>query len=154
MKTILDMFQHVSWANVRILEAVKQANGGSASALSVLQHLLRAEQVWLTRLQGHDSSHIPLWNAACEWPELEQLLHDNEQGYEKLLHTLDESQLDHQILYRNQSGTPFTSTFRNILVHVALHGQYHRGQINASLRQHGHKPVGVDYILFERTWSV
>jgi len=39
---------------------------------------------------------------------------------------------------------------RDILLHVAMHGQYHRGQINQLLRGAGLEPISVDYIVFVR----
>ena len=36
------------------------------------------------------------------------------------------------------------------LLHVPLHGQYHRGKINLLLRQAGRQPAPTDYITFVR----
>jgi uncharacterized damage-inducible protein DinB len=35
-------------------------------------------------------------------------------------------------------------------LHVALHGHYHRGQINSRLRAGGTDPISVDYIMYMR----
>jgi len=150
MQSILAMFEHVKWANARIYDAIAQAGEASEYVTTLLHHVLRAEQVWLTRMKGQDSSHLPLWQS-CSLQELTELMRHNEQDYQVYLAALDESRLDEMITYRNQSGTPFTTSIRNILIHVALHGSYHRGQINAALRREGHEPINVDYITFVRT---
>jgi uncharacterized damage-inducible protein DinB len=36
------------------------------------------------------------------------------------------------------------------LMHVALHGAYHRGQIAQVIRQGGGEPVNTDFITFQR----
>jgi uncharacterized damage-inducible protein DinB len=63
---------------------------------------------------------------------------------------LTEEQLDSDLTYANQSGVEFRTPIRDILTHVALHGQYHRGQINRILREAGGEPQPLDYILFVR----
>jgi uncharacterized damage-inducible protein DinB len=35
-----------------------------------------------------------------------------------------------------------------VLVHVANHGTYHRGQVATLLRQLGKVPIATDYLLF------
>jgi uncharacterized damage-inducible protein DinB len=52
--------------------------------------------------------------------------------------------------YRNSAGNEFDNTVRDILTHVALHGQYHRGQIARAMRAAGREPVYTDYIGFIR----
>ncbi|WP_244563156.1 DinB family protein [Paenibacillus uliginis] len=52
--------------------------------------------------------------------------------------------------YTNSSGKEFMTSIRDILTHVALHGQYHRGQINSRFRADGIDPVNMDYITFVR----
>lgn len=52
--------------------------------------------------------------------------------------------------YTNSKGDEFKYSVGDILTHVALHGQYHRGQINSRLRAMGVEPVSVDYIIFAK----
>ena len=64
--------------------------------------------------------------------------------------SLTEAELDRAITYASSAGQVFSTEIREILVHVALHGQYHRGQINARLRAGGTDPVNVDFIMYSR----
>jgi uncharacterized damage-inducible protein DinB len=50
----------------------------------------------------------------------------------------------------NSAGQAFTSTVEDILLHVCLHGQYHRGQVALLLREAGAAPATTDYIAFAR----
>ncbi|HEU5359182.1 MAG TPA: DinB family protein, partial [Gemmatimonadales bacterium] len=54
------------------------------------------------------------------------------------------------VTYRNSAGLEFTSTVEDILLHVALHGAYHRGQVARALREGGAVPNATDYIAFIR----
>jgi len=152
MRTILKLFEHAGWANAALLDTLR---GGrqpvNPKALRLFAHLLQAERVWLTRLQGQDSSPIPLWPDEPTTAFCAQAAERNRADYAAFLAGLSEERLDEAIRYRNQSGTAeFETAIRDILIHVALHGQYHRGQINAWLRAEGDEPAGIDYILFVR----
>ena len=50
------------------------------------------------------------------------------------------------IQYTNLKGDPFQSPLGDILAHVPIHGQHHRGQINADLRAAGIAPPAIDFI--------
>ncbi|WP_242466741.1 DinB family protein [Brevibacillus brevis] len=54
--------------------------------------------------------------------------------------------LDKIISYTNSKGREFTYSVWDMLIPVALHGQYHRGQIISRLRAVGIEPVNVDFI--------
>lgn len=148
MKTIQHMFAHLHWANQRILEALQDCEADEQQ-IQLFLHILSAEQVWITRLQGMDSSHIPIWSdgniVTCE-----NLSQQNVESYTAYLNQLAHTDLDNVLTYSNSRGEQFNSSIREILTHVALHGQYHRGQINMRLRQAGIEPVSTDYIVFVR----
>lgn len=147
METLQPMFNHMHWANQRIIEQLKQTDPMNEQALRLLSHVLIAERIWLTRLQQKDSSGIVLWETlsieACE-----HLANSNSEGFSAFM--ASNIQLDGDCKYNNQSGTPFTTAIREILTHIALHGQYHRGQINFLLRTNSFEPINVDYITFTR----
>lgn len=148
MKTIQKMFDHLNWANQRMLEALQNVEANDEQ-LRLFTHILNAEQVWATRLQGMDSSKLPIWSdgsvASCT-----KLSKNNEEGFKAILMALVETDLDNVITYNDSKGEAFQSSIRDILIHVALHGQYHRGQINSRLRAAGVESVSTDYIIFAR----
>lgn len=150
MKTIHNMFEHLSWANQNILEALQNVEVGvGKQELRLFSHILNAEQVWLTRLKGMDSSQMPIWSdsdiAICA-----KRIKQNEENFKTYLAEIDKTDLDNLITYTTSSGKEFVNSIRDILTHVALHGQYHRGQINLRLRANGNEPINIDYITFTR----
>ncbi|MGE7918037.1 DinB family protein [Viridibacillus sp. NPDC093762] len=66
------------------------------------------------------------------------------------LTNLANTDLDKLISYKNSKGKECKNSVRDILTHVVLHGQYHRGQINSLLREKGIEPINVDFITFVR----
>ena len=62
MKTIQKMYEHLNWANQRILETLNSIEDENKEVRRLFSHILFAEKVWITRLQGLDSSSLPLWS--------------------------------------------------------------------------------------------
>jgi uncharacterized damage-inducible protein DinB len=52
--------------------------------------------------------------------------------------------------YHNSANIAFETSVRDILQHLFMHAQYHRGKVNLLLRQAGITPASVDYIGFIR----
>jgi uncharacterized damage-inducible protein DinB len=148
METIQSMFKHLHWANQRILETLQNSEENK-QANNLFSHILHSENVWYTRLKGADSSHIPIWSEVSV-ERCVEMVNQNHHNYDELLSTLSNSNLDQLVSYKNSNGTEFNKSRRDILTHVALHGQYHRGQINQLLRAANMEPISVDYILFRR----
>jgi len=143
------LFAHLAWADDRALDALRNAPTVQP-ALSLLAHVLGAERVWLTRLDGFPAEQVP-----SAWPTLtldqcSALAHEVHQRFHEYLALLDDMALSATVHYRTSTGQEFDSAVRDILLHVALHGSYHRGQIATHLRGADATPVATDYILFTR----
>lgn len=151
MQTIRNLFAHVDWANRLLLDALRAAPADEASkAANLFLHLLQTERIWLTRLRGESSEGLALWLDNADPADCAALIEANGSGFRTWLDSLPEDWLDKPIAYRSQAGAPFETSARDILTHVALHGQYHRGQINVALRSRGFEPAAVNYILYAR----
>jgi uncharacterized damage-inducible protein DinB len=143
------MLDHIHWANLEILDALKWSNPNLEKACSLFIHILAAENVWLNRLNETDTSHFHIW-PKHSLQDCERLINGNRQGYSLLLKELNDFDYSRLISYTNSKGAAFTTSINDILTHVSLHGSYHRGQINAILRSEGYEPRNTDYITFTR----
>lgn len=144
---LLRMLDHLEWSNRRALEAVREA--GDERALRLLSHLLAAERIWLRRLETGESSDLEIW------PELDieacaGRLTRNVEALRRHLRSTSPEDLDGRVTYRNSEGREFHTPAGEILLHVMLHGSYHRGQIARRLREAGEEPVNTDFITFVR----
>ncbi|MBA9086833.1 putative damage-inducible protein DinB [Fontibacillus solani] len=148
MKTIQKMFEHLHWANQNILERLQNVEIGEQQ-VKLFSHILNAEQIWLARLQGMDTSQMPVWSDG-DITVCAKLIKQNEENFKTFFAKIANTDLDTLITYTNSNGKKFMISIRDILTHVALHGQYHRGQINSRLRVDGNDPVNIDYITFVR----
>ncbi|MDU0200919.1 MULTISPECIES: DinB family protein [Paenibacillus] len=150
MKTIKCMMDHLYWADGRILDALEESETKNKDLLKLVRHVAVAERVWLSRLQGKGTTQYLLWEEAENLEEIRTMFEENAEQYRVYVEGLEESMLDEMIDYANQSGVPFKTSIRDILLQVLLHGQYHRGQINRALRIESAEPAQVDYITFAR----
>ncbi|MEK4536326.1 DinB family protein [Peribacillus sp. FSL K6-1552] len=149
MKTIQKMYEHLNWANQLILETLQSIEDKNQEVSHLFSHILLAEKVWITRLRGLDSSRLPIWSEVDIEVCAELVMH-NKESLTTFLTNSSNTDLDKLISYTNSKGKEFKNSVRDILTHVALHGQYHRGQINSRLRSDGFEPANIDFITFVR----
>lgn len=144
---IRKLWTHAAKADVALVDAVRSGSA-PADALRELAHVVGAEEVWLSRVEGRQSR-------SAVWPEgsvetIESLLRETHRGYGAYLGRIADADLEAFVTYTNSAGRTFSDKLGDILMHVMLHGQYHRGRINLMLRQSGGTPVPCDYIAFVR----
>jgi uncharacterized damage-inducible protein DinB len=142
------LFQYELWANRRTLAAVEEASDRGPT-VRLFAHILAAQQAWLTRLRGEDSTSVAIWPTST-LDDCRQTLDRLNGEIEDYLAGLDEAGLESPVNYRNQTGAEYTQTPLDILTHLGLHSQHHRGQIALQLRQLGQEPAVTDYIAFRR----
>lgn len=142
------LFAHLRWADDQVQEALEAAPEPPARAVELYAHVLGAELVWLDRVQGAPQS-VAVWPqtdlAGCR--ELARL---SRRRYQAFLAELSPRDLPRLIHYANSAGEEFDTPLEEILLHVALHGAYHRGQVALLLRDAGAVPAATDYIAFVR----
>jgi len=147
MVVVRSLFQHMAWANARVIDGLRASGGTDPHALEQLAHVLGAESVWLTRILGE-------WPRVAVWPSLSieacaALAAENQRGYELVLRDGDTA-LEREVTYTNSAGETFTNRVLDILVHVAMHGAYHRGMTSILTRRSGGVATPTDFIAFVR----
>lgn len=142
------LFAHLEWADARTLKALRAASALEPATLELYAHILGAEATWLARL-GSRTPEVAVW-PSLTLDQCETLAAANARGFQASIERLTETDLGRGITYRNSAGDTFTSTVEDILLHVAMHGAYHRGQVARALRQAGAVPEPTDYIAFIR----
>lgn len=141
------LFGHLAWADTMALGALRNAKSPPAKALEIMSHVLGAEEVWLSRLQQRPAA-VAVWPVLTV-PECAELAEANRKGFDAYVAGLG-ANVDRVIPYVNSAGQAFESKAWDILVHVAMHGSYHRGQVMLLLRSSGHEPAATDYIAYVR----
>ncbi len=139
---------HAAWADRLLADALVASNGEPGTAVREFAHVLGTSETWLARIEGRPPT-------LAVWPELaaDQLMETVSavhRGYQAFLSSVTEGALGGPIRYVNSAGQRFENRLDDLLLHAALHGQYHRGKINLLLRQSGRQPIPTDYIAFIR----
>lgn len=142
------LFAHVEWANRRVLDALQTSPGSDPQALPYFAHVLGAEEVWISRIEGVPPK-VAVW-PSLTLEECHGLALSNIARFRRQLAQMRDGDLDRPIAYVNSAGAAFTSTLDDILIHVATHGAYHRGQISLMMRRGGGIPAPTDFIAFVR----
>jgi uncharacterized damage-inducible protein DinB len=145
------LVSHMQWADAQTLAALRAVTP-PAEALAWYAHVLACEHVWYLRMGSED------WKTQKVWPEMTldecaALAARNEVQVDGIVARLSDDELARRVAYVNSAGQAFTNTVADMLIHVALHGVHHRGQIVASLRRAGTAPPVLDYIHFVREHS-
>ena len=138
------MFAYDAWANREVLKALQSSDPCPAKSLRWLGHILAAEWLWMTRLQEEDTE-------VAVWPDLtlgqcQQQIEDLAASWTQCLNGKAESSLTASISYKNSKGEDWSSRIDDVLMHVAMHSTYHRGQIAADMRAAGFTPAYTDFI--------
>lgn len=141
------------WGNRSMLTMMHDNGGATGRMLDLFSHILAAEQIWLTRLHGEESSNIEVFPQFSE-EQCAKTLDKNEKDWNDFFDELPEDKLTYLLHYTNQYGVENHSAVADILLHVNSHGHYHRGQIATAAREAGWKPVNTDYITYTRLFSV
>lgn len=140
------LMQHLRWADERALESLRATP--EPDALRRYAHVLGAEHTWVSRVRGQAPA-VAIW-PTLTLAECEALAGENAAALQAAVEALGEDDGDREVEYRNSAGAEFRSRVVDILLHVAMHGAYHRGQVALLVRAAGGEPQPTDYIAFMR----
>ena len=135
------LFEHKAWANDEIFEAVSrvddQAYGSERhTAIRLLNHLYVVDRIFASHLGGvthsFDSTNTVDTPALSELAEWVAAL---DQWYVSYVQNVEKSHLCEQLSFTFTDGSPGRMSREEMLIHVAMHGSYHRGAVGRILNQ-------------------
>jgi uncharacterized damage-inducible protein DinB len=138
------LFEYDAWANRAAAASVDAGGEEPSRPLHILAHIVGADWLWWSRLQG-TPPRMAVWPQLtiqeCETNVIE--LGEIWLDYVK---SITPQTVEKPISYVNSLGEAWTSKIGDVLLHVVFHAAYHRGQIATALRQDGHEPAYTDFI--------
>ena len=146
------LFGFDDWANGQVMRALAPLEATAPTAVAWMGHVMAAKRLWFARVtQGTPpfSVNPDLTRAA--------IVHELREAHDEWMRYLDglrDDDLEGVIRYQNLKGEPFESPLGDILTHLVLHGQHHRGQCLAAIRQAGTAPPVIDFIHASRTGAI
>jgi uncharacterized damage-inducible protein DinB len=147
---LVGLIEHLVWADRAVIDFVKSQGNVPARVMEILAHVLAAEQVWLKRIDKYPGNAPSVWSK-LSLAERESLAAENADALRNFVPHIDGESLHKTVTYVNSRGEEFENTLEDILLHVCMHGSYHRGQIAAIVRASGGVPINTDYIAHRRS---
>ena len=144
------LFGHLEWANRALIASLKSQGNVPEKARQILAHILAAEQVWLCRILNDSKSALPVW-ADLSLDDCSELCGRNVAAFQQVLRLHDGDRMREEVAYVNSKGDRFTNSVGDILLHVCMHGSYHRGQVASLVRAAGAIPINTDLINYVRS---
>jgi uncharacterized damage-inducible protein DinB len=131
------------WANGETLDSLRQGPP-PARSLKWMGHIVGAGYLWLARLR-QEPAPLPVW-PDLPVEQCEARLGELSGMWHEYLADADAGRVAERVTYVNSKGEEWTSVVEDILIHVAIHSAYHRGQIASDLRAAVQIPAYTDFI--------
>jgi uncharacterized damage-inducible protein DinB len=157
----VEMFKYHTWANQTILARIKElpssvlsqeVNSSFPTIAHALSHIYAVDTMWYLVLTGTAmpeafQQSIPLNMSILDSvDEYANIFAQLSEQYKEWLH--NQSDLEQTILLDNPFAGIRQTRLSEIVLQVANHGTYHRGNVSTMLRQLGHASTMNDYSLF------
>ena len=148
-----DLFRHMEWADAVVWRAVLPSSPALTDSVikEKLHHLHMVQRAFLN--VWRDVPHSRNDGSELSVEELAAWARDYYAPLSKYLESLTESRLDQPITLpwakrfaTELGGDPAVPSLGETLMQVAAHSTYHRGQVNARLRELGDTPPLTDFI--------
>ena len=153
------LYKYNHWANTRILNAASNltpeqflapASFPHRELRGTLTHVLFAEWLWRSRLQGESPTHHFKPEDFPTFDSLRARWREEEKAMNSFIEGLTDEKLSGTIQYKTTKGVVMENVFWQVMTHVVNHGTQHRSEAAAILTELGHSPGDIDLIVFLR----
>jgi uncharacterized damage-inducible protein DinB len=152
--------EFMQWADNIMLSALSNVpeekllhdRGNSFSSLfDTLRHIYLAELVWLKKVTGEPNAMLTDFPLPADIPALTAVWPDVHQQWLARAQPCTSDEWSQPLHFQTRHFGEIDMPLWQIVLHVANHGSYHRGQLATMLRQDGIAPPPTDLLLFYRS---
>ena len=146
------LFRHMAWADARVWRAALAADHDDRT-YKLLFHLHQVQHAFLSVWRGEET---PAFKDFSAYPDLESLAKYAREYHDRVpehLASVREEDLNEvrevtwkRWVVRTIGHEPAPTTLGETMMQVSQHSTYHRGQLNARLRERGIDPPLTDFI--------
>jgi len=161
MDYLQTLMRYKAWANELLFDAAAKLPQAELTAprkivfgsmLRTLNHVYAMDEVWRAHLEGRPHGYTTRNPEAC--PPLAALSDAQKAIDGWFVQYADSLSREDEIVdFQFIGGGPGAMTRRDILLHVANHGTYHRGNVAAMMYQAGVAPPTTDLPVFVKRLS-
>lgn len=145
----INLFRYENWANKEVSDCLISLSEPPEKALSLMSHIINAQEVWLCRITGKATEVNSVWKTIPE-SEITSALNNSSAALKEYISGLSENDIERIIEYKNIKGEEFKSSLMDILTHLSFHSAYHRGQIILLIKPYVNDLPSTDYIKYVR----
>lgn len=144
---LIDSFKYNDWANINLLEAIKQLPDNEKS-VKLFNHLIHAQDKWYNRITNQvEDSSIAWMGSSFALDELELKWKESIQKWIKLIDEKNEIDLQQDVFFsRASDGKQMGIKLTDLCLQLNYHSIHHRAQINTLISQQGLRVPATDYI--------
>ena len=146
LKSFVELLQYDHWAGRTALDSIRPLSPKGDAARLALAHLVVTKRVWYCRVAGVPYENVFFPDLTLS--ECQTVLDEGDRQWAAYLAKLTSADLDKVISYKDSAGNPYERKLRDILRHVILHGQHHRGQVASHVKAAGGTPAKTDFIYY------
>ena len=161
IELILALYDYNEWANNRLLKTASAlspeqfsspAGASWGSIEASLAHILAAQVNWLLRWRtGGNRQATTEVQAIAGIDKMREQFDGSHAALREFIAGLSEDRLHDTIAFTDSRGNSYESVLWQLMLHVANHGTYHRGEVAMGLSALDHSPGDLDYRYFEVT---
>jgi uncharacterized damage-inducible protein DinB len=158
MNHLRTLMRYKAWANDLVFDAAAKLPEAELTAprkivfgsmLRTLNHVHAMDAVWRAHLEGRPHGYTTRNPEACpSFAELREAQKAMDAWWVSYADSLPEAKQDEAVNFRFIGGDQGSMTRRDILLHVANHGTYHRGNVASMMYQAGSPPPTTDLPVF------
>jgi uncharacterized damage-inducible protein DinB len=159
LELIRALYDYNEHANNRVLDVASRlsadefsrAGGTSFGGIERnLGHVAAAQIAWLQRwtMGGNTESTVQIARIRGR-DDIAAAYKRSHADLREFLGGLTDERLDSVLAYRDSKGDAYERVLWQLMLHVANHGSYHRGETAMALSALGHSPGDLDYVYFE-----
>jgi uncharacterized damage-inducible protein DinB len=153
VQTLRDLYRHMEWADASVWAAVLASEPARADTRlrDLLTHVHLVQHAFLRTWRGEPRDTT--YPTFTDLPPVMAWAREYHAAVRAFLETLTDARLEEpmpvawaDMVEKALGRKPATTTMAETVLQVALHSLYHRGQVNARLRELGGTSQLVDYI--------
>ena len=129
---------------------IKDLGDGCGSFKDKLAHIFAADEIWIQRIESIPNPSFTKPDQVLNLEDLKSRWVPIQEKYMEILHDPN-TDYKKTIKYKNIKGKEFETTLYEVLLHVANHATYHRGQAASLYRRLTGKPPITDLMEYFKT---
>jgi uncharacterized damage-inducible protein DinB len=148
LQLLRDFYDYNQYANDRLLEVMSGAGDEHLrDVIATLAHIVAAQINWLERWQTgvNERSTIELQETIRTLDQLRESFERSHADLRQYIAGLTDADVDRPLTFKDSTGTTTERLLWQLMLHVANHGTYHRGEAAAALTALGHSPGDLDF---------